>query len=273
MSDKLPITFQDCHDFEPVLNNSAHISYDFSDLKLSVLSCQKTTINHEIGKLSQNSSKIYLLLGKDSDCLLSAKDRLNSTDEKNIALEYHVLLQDRAKIDFQLSLLNKTNLSLEIHVYLQGDHSKATIKGVYALNYDQKITIKTFQNHIGAQTHSQLVFRGMLKDQAQAVYNGLIFIGPDAKKTQASQENKNILLSKQTKVISVPSIEVLHHDVQCSHGSAIGRFEKEQLWYLQNKGLIETKAHDLLTRSFFASVIENFKDKKLIEEAICQKMV
>lgn len=273
MSYQLPITFQDTHGFEPVLSNGVHVNYNFLDLKLSVLSCPKTSINHAIGTLRQSTSKMYVLLGKNSDCVLSVQDDLNSINEENRFVEYHILLQDHAKIDFQLSLLTKINLSLEIHVYLEGSSSRATINGVYALDFDQKVSIKTFQNHIGEMAKSELLLKGMLKGRAQAFYEGLIFIGPEARKTQASQENKNILLSKQAQVISIPSIKVLQHDVQCSHGSAIGRFEKEQLWYLQSKGLEEVKAHKLLISSFFASVIENFKDKDLLEEAICQKMV
>jgi len=269
MSDLYPLIFKNHQKFESIVQVRYVLEQGNADLYTSVPKGHKTTLHH----LVSTTQDIYILLEQGAQCTLSLQDDLMSNGNQLKSVQYHILLQQDAQCDVQIALLQSTQLSVEIHIYLQGSYSKALIKGMYALSSDQKITIKTFQNHFAEHTQSELVLKGMLKDRSQVFYEGLIFIGPDAKKTQASQENKNILLSKLAKVISIPSIEVLQHDVQCSHGSAIGRFEQEQLWYLQSKGLAEDNARELLIRSFFGAVIESFEDKKEIEEAVCQKMV
>ena len=84
--------------------------------------------------------------------------------------------------------------------------------------------------------------------------------------------NKNIVLSSGAKVISIPSIEVLEYDVQCSHGAAIGKFDDNDVWYLQSKGFVLDKAVELLICSFFGELLENVERKDQIVDSICQKM-
>ncbi|MCX5924188.1 MAG: SufD family Fe-S cluster assembly protein [Candidatus Dependentiae bacterium] len=225
---------------------------------------------HARHAISGASQKIDVVLEQGSQCTFHVQDEYFSEEQSTI--EYHFVLEKNAQLDFLISLIESCKLSVVIYVYLQGDGAQASIKGIYALDGDQNISIKTFQYHTGPRTKSELALKGMLKGRAQALYEGLIFIGEQAKKTEASQENKNILLSKQAKVISIPSIEVLQHDVQCSHGSAIGKFDDEQLWYLQSRGLSKPKAYELLIESFFKEIVVNFEDEKVMEK-LCQKMI
>ncbi|MFA5998812.1 MAG: SufD family Fe-S cluster assembly protein [Candidatus Babeliales bacterium] len=264
--------------------------------KINVAQNNVCRVKHSISSASQ---KIFVVLEQGVQCTFHVQDeylisrhpqpsplamagaagpsnefsnKKSSDSSQQQTIEYHFVLHAGAKLEFLVSLIESLNLSILIYVYLQGDGSQASIKGIYALDRDQNISIKTFQYHSGPRTKSNLVIKGMLKGRAQAVYEGLIFIGEQAKKTEASQENKNILLSKQAKVISIPSIEVLQHDVQCSHGSAIGKFDDEQLWYLQSRGLSKQKSYELLIESFFKEIVENFEDRKVMER-LCQKMI
>lgn len=195
---------------------------------------------------------------------------LQVTDQ-NIASEYKIIVEQDAQLDMQIILYQSLSVDCAIYVYLKGDRSKADIKGLYALDGDQQVVINTYQYHEGKDSQSNLVIKGMLKGKARANYQGLIKIVQGASGTDASQENKNIVLSKDAKVVSVPSIEVLQHDVQCCHGSAIGKFDEEQLWYLQSKGFNKQQAYELLTQSFFQSVLGDSNGEMM--ERICQKMI
>ena len=240
-------------------------SYD-AEQKISVLQNNVGHLTHTISNVSQ---KIFLMFEQGAKGTVYLQD--DSSVQKAM-IEYHITLEKYAQFDFLATMINSSHLSVMIYVYLKGDGAQASIKGIYALSGDQNVSIKTFQYHTGPRTKSDVLMKGMLKDRGQALYEGLIFIGEHGKKTEASLENKNILLSKQAKVISIPSIEVLQHDVQCSHGSAIGKFDEDQLWYLQSRGFTKQKAYELLVESFFKEIMQGFEDKKVMEK-LCQKMI
>lgn len=229
-----------------------------------IKSGQESELYHQL-RLEQQVT--YVMVESGAQCFLKVQD--GQID--NTALEYVVIVQQDAQFDMELVLHQAQSVNMKIQVYLEGDHSCANIKGIYALADSQKVNIHTYQYHKGVQSSSDLVLKGMLKDSARAEYQGLIKIDQGASGTDASQENKNIVLSKDAKVVSIPSIEVLQHDVQCCHGSAIGRFDQEQLWYLQSRGLQQKQAQQLLTRSFFQSVLDNTNHELM--ERVCQKMV
>ncbi len=282
-----------------------HVNCNHADQKIIIDQNNVAKVTHVISATSQ---KINMVLQQGAQCMLHVRDMDHaprhlqpsplamadvagftvsgeaiseawipgSSNKKSSdslqQVEYHIFLHTKAQLDVLILLIDSYKLSVVIYVHLQGDGAQASINGIYALDSDQNVSIKTFQYHRAQHTTSDVVMKGMLKDQSQAHFQGLIFIDKQAKKTQASQENKNILLSKQAKVISVPSIEVLQHDVQCCHGSAIGKFDQEQLWYLQSRGLSQLKAYELLIQSFFQEVVQHFNDEKIME-MLCQKMI
>lgn len=186
---------------------------------------------------------------------------------------YHVHIAKNAHFTCLLGFVHADQVNIEIHLYLEGDGAKADVFGIYALSEQQHCTVKTYQKHYAPHTQSQVVLKGMLKSQAQAKIAGLIYIGKDAIKADGSQENKNIVLSVQAHVVSIPSIEVLQHDVQCSHGTAVGQFDQQHLWYLISRGLDVDQAQQLLIRSFFGTIIEKFQDPEKFMEMVCQKMI
>ena len=100
------------------------------------------------------------------------------------------------------------------------------------------------------------------------MFKGMIRIEKDAQGSCASQENKNILLSNGAHAVSVPSLEVLTHDVQCSHGSAVGRFDDEQLFYAASRGIDEKRTQHLLSNAFLADLYTDEKLKECVKNLI-----
>lgn len=186
---------------------------------------------------------------------------------------YHIVLEKHAKLTFLLGIVYAKNIDIEIHLHLQGDGAQAELAGVYGLNGEQQFSIKTYQIHEGVNTKSSVVLKGMLKGQARANVQGLIFIGQKACKSDASQENKNIVMGTHARVVSIPSIEVLQHDVQCCHGAAVGQFDDKHRWYLQSRGLDFDQVYKLLIRSFFGNVVQKFENEVHVMEMLCKKMV
>ena len=163
-----------------------------------------------------------------------------------------------AKLVVEVLIASTTNVHIEC--ILAGVGADASIAGAYMLDAAQKVQVTTVQHHRAAHTQSSLIMKGLLRGSAYAQYHGTVRIEKDAQGSCASQENKNILLSNNARAVSVPNLEVLTHDVRCSHGSAIGRFDEEQLFYAASRGVDEKSAQRLLSNAFMAHI---FTDEML----------
>ena len=221
--------------------------------------------------IANSFHKKTVLVQKQAECTFMVLDENNGIQSKEI--ELYVTLEQDAVLQMLVYLTHTESVTCIIHVHLAGQNAVANVQGVYALADNQNIIIKTYQHHAQSDGKSTLSMKGMLKNLAKISYEGMIRIDDSAKGTYAAQENKNIVLSKQAKVVSVPSIEVLQHDVQCFHGSAIGKFDKQHLWYLQSKGLSYKQAYNLLVQSFFKDVLNDFDQSGELLGVLCQKMI
>jgi len=160
-------------------------------------------------------------------------------------------------------LIAHTDVNVSIDCVVRGEGADVRIMGAYVLDASNKVQINTTQHHTVAHTRSMLIMKGALRDNAYAHYHGTIRVEKEAHGAYTSQENKNILLSNNARALSVPSLEVLTHDVHCFHGSAIGRFDEEQLFYAASRGIDEKKAQQLLLNAFFADL---FVDARLRDQ-------
>lgn len=165
-------------------------------------------------------------------------------------------------------LIASTSIDVHVESILCGEGADAHITGVYTVDGAHKITVTTLQRHEAAHTKSALIMKGVLRDNAHALYHGTVCIEKNARGAWASQENKNILLSNHARAVSVPSLEVLNHDVHCSHGSAVGRFDDEQLFYAASRGLDEKVAQKLLLKAFVADLFTDEMLKNKVNELI-----
>jgi Fe-S cluster assembly protein SufD len=107
--------------------------------------------------------------------------------------------------------------------------------------------------------NSNEIYKGVLTENSTGVFNGKIYVQPDAQKTNAFQQNNNLLLSDKASVNSKPQLEIFADDVKCSHGSTVGQLSKEAMFYLQSRGIGEQKARALLVKAFLFDVTEKIK--------------
>lgn len=245
------------------LDNTKH------SVHVKVLENTATVLTHMVLLPEQT---VHMLIQSKSAVQILIHD-FDQIEQKKTKLVYHILLEQDATCTMHVGLLFAADVEIEIHLYLQGHHAQANIFGVYGLSGQERLGIKTFQMHEGAHTNSSVIFKGMLKDQSQVNIEGLIHIGQHAIKTVAAQENKNIICDKRAQVKTVPSIEVLQHDVQCFHGAAVGQFDQKHVWSLQSKGLSYQQAYQLLIQSFFGEVAQKFKNSENFMEVVCKKMI
>jgi Fe-S cluster assembly protein SufD len=142
---------------------------------------------------------------------------------------------------------------------LAGPGATSRVTGAYFADGDQHLDYDTFQEHIAPNTESDFAFKGALRENASAVWRGMIRVEADAQKTNAYQENRNLLLSDQAHADSIPGLEIMANDVRCTHGATLGRVNREELFYLMARGLSRAEAERLIVRGFFQDVLDRIE--------------
>jgi Fe-S cluster assembly protein SufD len=185
--------------------------------------------------------------------------------------------KDAKFTSFTLSLsgdLIRNNLNLN----LLGSNSEGNMYGVYLLNGKTHVDNHTTVDHTIPHAESNELYKGILAEQSRGVFNGKIFVRQDAQKTNAFQQNNNILLSEDAIVNTKPQLEIWADDVKCSHGCTVGQLDEEALFYLQARGIDKTTAKGLLLYAFAGEVLEKIEEESfythivnLIEERLGSK--
>jgi len=141
----------------------------------------------------------------------------------------------------------------------------AFLYGLYYGTGDQKVHMDTYQHHVAPDCITDLMFKGALANTARAVYRGMIRLEPGAQKTDAYQQNRTLLLSKDARIDSIPGLEILANDVRCTHGATAGQIDPTILFYLMSRGLTEFQAKKMIMDGFFEEVILHFGLDNVIE--------
>ena len=139
---------------------------------------------------------------------------------------------------------------------LAGDNAESDLMAVYFGDHTQMLDFRTLQDHDAPNTRSDLLFKGAVEDQAHSVYSGLIRLRPTARKANASQTNRNLVLTEGAGAESIPNLEIEANDVRCSHASAVGPIDEDQLYYLESRGVPPAEAERLIVLGFFDDVLE-----------------
>lgn len=144
----------------------------------------------------------------------------------------------------------------DLNVWLNGEHSETWLNGAYVATGEQLADNHTRIDHAKPNCNSFEVYKGVLTDKGQGVFNGKIFVYEDAQKTDAKQTNQAILLSPTASIETKPQLEIFADDVKCTHGATVGQIKKDSKFYLRSRGIPEKEAEALLVYAFAAEVIE-----------------
>ena len=144
----------------------------------------------------------------------------------------------------------------DINVWVDGEHCETWLNGAYVATGDQIADNHTRIDHAMPNCNSFEVYKGIMKDRGQGVFNGKIFVYEDAQKTDAKQTNQAILLSPTASIETKPQLEIFADDVKCTHGATVGQIKEDAKFYLRSRGIPEKEAEAILVYAFAAEVIE-----------------
>ncbi len=167
-----------------------------------------------------------------------------------------VLLERDTEVTVQTIELGSQLSKGRVESVLKGDGAHVKLLGLYIEDGKQHLDRYTLQDHEGANGVSDLLFKGVLSDEARSVFSGMIRVHPTGKGTAAYQQNRNLLLSRHARADSIPNLEIGANDIiGCSHGATVGKVDEEQLFYLMCRGLSRLDATHLIVEGFVDPII------------------
>jgi Fe-S cluster assembly protein SufD len=168
---------------------------------------------------------------------------------------HHARVERDAELDWVTGGFGSKKGKVRIQNDLAGQGATSRVTGAYFTDGEQHLDYDTFQEHMAPNTTSDFAFKGALRDKSTAVWRGMIRVERNAQKTNAYQENRNLMLSPTTHAVPIPGLEILANDVRCTHGATVGRVDRDQLFYLMSRGLSRSEAERLIVRGFFEDVL------------------
>ena len=162
--------------------------------------------------------------------------------------------------DMVLLVMPGVSCDVKLDVRLIGEGAEANIYGAYVCGGEEKVKISVDMHHDLPHCNSRQLFKGIAGGTSRVDFYGKIIVAQDAQRTEAYQENHNILLSDGAKVDTKPQLEIYADDVKCSHGATIGRLNEEEQFYMRSRGITLEDAKVLQMISFIAPVLEQLPE-------------
>lgn len=210
--------------------------------------------------------------------------------EENAFLD-HIRLQEESKSAFHIARMevdqekngNFTSHFIsfgagftrnEFNARFNGEGGECTLNGLFLTDDNQFFDVHTLMDHAKPHCNSHEHYKGILNDKSRGVFNGKVIVRKDAQKTNAFQENNNIILSREALINTKPQLEIFADDVKCSHGATIGRLDENAKFYLKTRGIGEEASNAILIHAFASDVITSVKIdavRNYIEEILTEK--
>jgi len=222
--------------------------------KASILSAVSTEDGDEQKITSLSNASVEVFLGQAAN--LSYVE-LHKFGQRTFAIARNHNEVARDASFYSLSVgLGGGQIKSDIDTFLTAPGAVSDVEGVVLGNGSEHFSFNTVLEHNAPDTKSNINFRVALKDSASSTYLGTIRVAKVAQRTDSMQTNKNLLLGSDAKADSIPKLEILADDVRCSHGATVGPVDKEQLFYLQSRGLTREQAEELVVTGFFKKIFD-----------------
>jgi Fe-S cluster assembly protein SufD len=250
-----------------------------------------------------SSSRNLIVVGKSSeltvvekfDSIGASPNFSNTVTEavvaENAALNLYSIQNDAgARYQYGLTHIHQSNFSRlntytftlngklvrnNLQLSLDGEGIESHMYGLYLVTGDTLADNHTVVDHRKPNSFSNELYKGIMDGSSKGVFNGKIYVRPNAQKTNAFQANRNILLTDKATVNTKPQLEIWADDVKCSHGCTTGQLDEEAVFYLQSRGINKETAQAMMLYAFAGEVLENVKDpviKKYLDNVISERL-
>jgi Fe-S cluster assembly protein SufD len=151
----------------------------------------------------------------------------------------------------------------DVNTAFDAEEASCSFDGLYVAGGRQHVDHHTCIDHRQPHCTSRQLYKGILDDRSSGVFNGKVFVRPQAQKSDAAQINKNLLLSEGAVIDTKPQLEIFADDVRCSHGATVGRLDEEAAFYLRSRGISQAEARNMLVYAFANELIDRLPAESL----------
>ena len=215
--------------------------------------------------------RIYVLGGRGTCCSDDprlpdgrhplAGGGMSSPQSSTTTIPQNIVVEKDARVDVVVLVFPGVSADVKLDVHLVGEGAEANVYGAYVCGGEEKVKIAVDMYHDVPHCNSRQLFKGIAGGLSKVDFYGKIIVAQDAQRTEAYQENHNILLTDGAKVDTKPQLEIYADDVKCSHGATIGRLNEEEQFYMRSRGISLEDAKVLQMISFIAPVLEHVEDE------------
>ena len=209
------------------------------------------------------SGRFSFTLEADADVTLYVLQ--DAPEGATLEADYTLTLAEGARLRMVFISLGGAVLRTNLHVEMNGPRSECRLGGLYLAGDTQQMAFSVRLNHNVPECYSAQLFKGVLRERAETRFDGLIYVAPDAQKSEAYQACHNLLLSTEARATAKPQLEIYADDVKCSHGATVGRLDEDELFYLRSRGITAAEAARLQQMAFVGEVLEMVTDPALRE--------
>ena len=225
--------------------------------------------------------RIYVLGGRGTCCSDDprlpggrhplAEGGTSSPQSSTTTIPQRIVVEGDAKVDVVVLVFPGVSADIKMDIELVGEGAEANVYGAYVCGGDEKVKIAVDMYHKVPHCNSRQLFKGIAGGVSKVDFYGKIIVAQDAQRTEAYQENHNILLTDGAKVDTKPQLEIYADDVKCSHGATIGRLNEEEQFYMRSRVISLEEAKVLQMISFIAPVLEQIENEEQ-REALTAEM-
>ena len=189
-------------------------------------------------------------LGRDDKVFV-----ISSGAEGEVEKSHSFTVKAGEHLDLEYVVLPGESRDIDVTVDLTGPGAELSLKALYLTKAEEKVNFRILVHHRAPGCRSSQLVKGVAGGSSKVTFSGTIVVAPDAQKTEAFQENHNILLTESANVQTKPQLEIYADDVKCSHGATVGRLSEDELFYMRSRGIPMSEARALQMLSFLSPVI------------------
>ena len=146
-----------------------------------------------------------------------------------------------------------------LNVLMGAEGARCTLNGLYMTTRSQHVDNQVVIDHAKGHTTARELYKGILDGKSRTVFHGSIIVREGARKVDADQSDKNLLLSDQAEADTKPAFWIYCGDVKCTHGASCGQIDEEALFYMRSRGIGEREARSLLVRGFVSEIVDSIE--------------
>lgn len=225
------------------------------------------------------SARVVVLHTRPSEC------RLRVNVGRAAHLEFTELFLGEVKLDAEIDQMQGsecrvtgfalTGSECDFRINFNEPHASNTLHGLFIIGGEEHFSLNLHTRHMIPDCTSDSCIKGVASDEAKGRFYGLVYVAPDAQRTDARQQSRNILLSESAQINTKPQLEIYADDVKCTHGATVGQMDNEAILYMRQRGLSEMQARALQIEGFASDVVRRCGIEELHEplmELISNKM-